>query len=281
VDGSQFDTVTRMFARRPSRRALLGGLVAGLLAARDRSSAVAQGVFLGPGEPCYDDAQCRGADAPLVCADNGFAYDGPLNCCTDAGSRCGVDEACCGTASCLGGICAYAGPGDPCQHSSQCVAADTAVSCDYVVPTDDYRCCAYEGSRCGWDGGCCGSLRCSTGVCTDPNASAGSPGTIDSGLNQTGYGFPPGQACIADAQCDNSFPELGISYCADTGYVYGGMAARSIAAGTRADPAVVRSAMTTRSAAGTFAASVACAVGGSGRELPHHLQNRLRHRNHR
>jgi hypothetical protein len=222
VDGSQFDTVTRMFARRPSRRALVGGLVAGLLAARDRSSAVAQGVFLGPGEPCYDDAQCRGADAPLVCADNGFAYDGPLNCCTDAGSRCGVDEACCGTASCLGGICAYAGPGDPCQHSSQCVAADTAVSCDYVVQTDDYRCCAYEGSRCGWDGGCCGSLRCSTGVCTDPNASAGSPGTIDSGLNQTGYGFPPGQACIADAQCDNSFPELGISYCADTGYVYGG-----------------------------------------------------------
>ena len=30
-------------------------------------------------------------------------YDGPLNCCTYAGSRCGVDEACCGTASCLGG----------------------------------------------------------------------------------------------------------------------------------------------------------------------------------
>ena len=189
VAGSQFDTVTRMslpaFAtssprgagRRAPRRArpLLGG--------------GAGRVCLGPGEPCYDDAQCRGADAPLVCADNGFAYDGPLNCCTNAGSRCGVDEACCGTASCLGGICAYAGPGDPCQHSSQCLAADTAVPCDYVVPTDDYRCCAYEGSRRGWDGGCCGSLRCSTGVCTDPNASAGSPGTIDSGLNQTGYGF--------------------------------------------------------------------------------------------
>jgi hypothetical protein len=221
VDGSQFDTIARKLAGRGSRRGLLGGLVAGLLAARDRSSAVAQGVFLGPGEPCYDDAQCRGADAPLVCADNGFAYDGALNCCTYAGSRCGFDEACCGTASCLGGICSYAGPGDPCQHSSQCVAADTAVSCDYVDQTNDYRCCAYEGSSCGWDGGCCGNLRCSTGVCTDPNASAGYPGTIDSGLNPAGYGFPPGQACISDSQCDNSYPELGITYCADTGYVYG------------------------------------------------------------
>ncbi len=221
MDGSQFDTIARSLARRGSRRGLLSGLAAGLLAARGRSSAVAQGMFLGPGDPCYDNTQCRGADAPLVCADNGFAYDGPLNCCAYAGSHCGVDEACCGTASCLGGICAFAGPGDPCQHSSQCVAADTAVSCDYVAFTNDYRCCAYEGGGCGWDGGCCGSLRCLTGVCTDPNASAGSPGATDTGLNQTGYGFDPGQACISDAQCDNSYPELGITYCADTGYVYG------------------------------------------------------------
>jgi hypothetical protein len=161
LDGSQFDTVTRMFARRPSRRGLLGGLVAGLLAARDRSSAVAQGMFLGPGDPCYDDTQCRGADAPLVCADNGFAYDGPLNCCTYAGNGCGFDEA------------------------------------------------------------CCGSLSCVTGVCSDPGQGVDYPRTTDSGLNQTGYGFSPGQACIADSQCDNSYPELGIAYCADTGYVYG------------------------------------------------------------
>jgi hypothetical protein len=40
-------------------------------------------------------------------------------------------------------------------------------------------------------------------------------------LNQTGYGFAPGEACISDGQCDNSYPELGIAYCADTGYVYG------------------------------------------------------------
>ena len=87
MDGHQFDTLARTLARRRSRRGLLGGLAAGLLAARNRSSTVAQGMFLGPGDACYDDAQCRGADAPLVCADNGFAYDGPLNCCTYAGSR--------------------------------------------------------------------------------------------------------------------------------------------------------------------------------------------------
>ena len=40
-------------------------------------------------------------------------------------------------------------------------------------------------------------------------------------LNQTGYGFAPGESCVNDFQCDNSFPELGITYCADNGYVYG------------------------------------------------------------
>ena len=83
MDGRQFDNVARTLARRRSRRGLLGGLAAGLLAARDRSSTLAQGMFLGPGDPCYDNAQCRGADAPLVCADNGFDYDGALNCCMD------------------------------------------------------------------------------------------------------------------------------------------------------------------------------------------------------
>ena len=40
-------------------------------------------------------------------------------------------------------------------------------------------------------------------------------------LNQTGNGFGPGESCVNDYQCDNSFPELGITYCADNGYVYG------------------------------------------------------------
>jgi hypothetical protein len=32
-------------------------------------------------------------------------------------------------------------------------------------------------------------------------------------LNQTGWGFSPGAHCVNDYQCDNSFPELGITYC--------------------------------------------------------------------
>lgn len=36
-------------------------------------------------------------------------------------------------------------------------------------------------------------------------------------LNQTGWGFSPGEPCVNDYQCDNSFPELGITYCAENG----------------------------------------------------------------
>jgi hypothetical protein len=54
-------------------------------------------------------------------------------------------------------------------------------------------------------------------------ASGGQPARARQGtvLNQTGNGFGPGESCVTDYQCDNSFPELGILYCADNGYVYG------------------------------------------------------------
>ena len=45
----------------------------------------------------------------MVCAWNGFDYDGDLNCCTYEGNRCGFDEACCGMASCIGGFCSSVG----------------------------------------------------------------------------------------------------------------------------------------------------------------------------
>jgi hypothetical protein len=265
VDDLQFDTLVRGLAAGTSRRTgirLLAGAAAALVAlARGGDSGVlARRGTAGPGDPCRHDSQCLGADAPLVCAWNGFDYDGDLNCCTDEGNRCGFDEACCGLASCLGGVCSgggfssagsggfasanaqggtiaigdinsggnigntisvgttqggvrvsggsvsnttdisasasggtaiadasggdynvsgdggsggdgggplSAGPGDPCWAGVQCVAADTALSCDYNASTDDYRCCAYEGDRCGWDGGCCGWLSCNdNGFCT-------------------------------------------------------------------------------------------------------------------
>lgn len=237
-----------------------------LLAARGGATpSLAHHAALGPGDACRSDTQCVGADAPLVCADNGFVMDGPLNCCTFEGSRCGFDQGCCGIAACIDGFCAVmpvnpgpgdrcansgqclgadapltcdfvavtgdyrcctydgsrcgfdaaccgsamcvdgrcstspvvVGPGDPCQDSSQCLAADTAVSCDYVGRTDDFRCCAYEGGRCGWDGGCCGWLRCAdNGFCTGiPPTGCDSEGCVCDFSDP--YACAPGLVCCA------------------------------------------------------------------------------------
>lgn len=172
VDDQRFDRFTRILATAASRRNGLRAIAgaAALALFRDATlRASASHATLGPGDACRKSSQCVAADAPLVCADNGFTYDGPLNCCTYEGSRCGFDEACCGTAVCLNGYCAsppdYRGQGQLCQNSSQCVAADTALVCDYVAHTDDYRCCALDGDRCGGRGGCCGWLRCVNGRC--------------------------------------------------------------------------------------------------------------------
>ena len=59
----------------------------------------------GPGDPCRNSDQCVAADAPLVCAWNGFGHDGDYNCCTYDGSRCADDAGCCGYSVCIGGFC--------------------------------------------------------------------------------------------------------------------------------------------------------------------------------
>ena len=120
MDDRRFDGLTRAMARNAPRRTLLRALAGGaggalLAVARRGSPAAAHHGRLGPGDTCYHNRQCVAADAPLVCADNGFAYDGPLNCCTYVGSRCGFDEACCGAASCIGGFCSDA-PADACSQ---------------------------------------------------------------------------------------------------------------------------------------------------------------------
>jgi hypothetical protein len=115
MDDRRFDNWARTMAGPGSRRRVLGGLIgigsAAFLGAfrRGASDASAHHGRSGPGDPCRDDDQCVGADAPLVCAWNGFDYDGDLNCCTYEGNRCGFDEACCGMASCIGGFCSSAG----------------------------------------------------------------------------------------------------------------------------------------------------------------------------
>ncbi|MDQ3695302.1 MAG: hypothetical protein M3464_16985, partial [Chloroflexota bacterium] len=180
---------------------------AGLIAAARRGSPAASAHHgsLGPGDACYDSRQCVAADAPLVCADNGYEWDGPLNCCTYVGSRCSSDEGCCGDASCLDGFCSlalvidYVGAGEVCYDGSQCVAADTSLSCDYVSNTNDYRCCAYEGSRCGNNRSCCGSASCVDGFCAAAPLYSG-----------------PGDPCQNSSQCLAADTSLYCDYVANT-----------------------------------------------------------------
>ena len=143
---------------------------------RGKGDAAAQDWYKSAGEPCWSDDQCRAADAPLVCAYNGFGHDGELNCCTFEGSRCAFDQHCCGLNDCVDGFCrALAGgsgtnyggpsPGDPCQSTSQCNRAQTGAICEFTNSTQDSRCCWYEGSLCTSGAQCCGSRACLGGVC--------------------------------------------------------------------------------------------------------------------
>src|SRR5918998_2513968 len=211
LDEQRFDTWTRAFAQSGSRRRLVRALVGGgaVLAAirRGLTDTSAQDGMAGPGDPCRTSDQCVAADAPMSCDWNGYGKG--TNCCTYEGSNCGDDSWCCGANLCIGGTCtsqSYSCTGEGCAcllyRDPGCMA-----SCPLYDPCDPGLVCTGTSDV--------------TGVCTNSNASAGDPGATDSGLNQTGYGFPPGQACISDSQCDNSFPELGITYCADTGLVYG------------------------------------------------------------
>ena len=109
MDERQFDSWTRALASGTSRRTgirLLAGAGATLFTlAWGQAGVTARRGTAGPGDPCHSDSQCLGADAPLVCAWNGYGYDGGLNCCTYEGNRCGSDAACCGQASCISGFC--------------------------------------------------------------------------------------------------------------------------------------------------------------------------------
>lgn len=86
-------------------RGLLGGGALVAVASLRLPWAAARPGTSGPGEPCRHDRQCLAADAPLVCAWNGFGYDGDYNCCTFEGGRCFDDAGCCGYSICAGGFC--------------------------------------------------------------------------------------------------------------------------------------------------------------------------------
>jgi hypothetical protein len=59
------------------------------------------------------------------------------------------------------------GPGDPCRHDNQCVAADVPLVCAWNGHghDGDYNCCTNDGNGCADDSWCCGTSVCSGGVC--------------------------------------------------------------------------------------------------------------------
>lgn len=170
MDRERFDRLTRAFGRRHGRRgALRAALGLGAaLAATPRAGAV---VARAPGEPCHRDAQCVwDFGQEHICADNGFDYDGALNCCTYAGNSCVRNEDCCWDMSCVNGTCSYwaplAGAGKGCWTTAECDPDNTGLYCDFNDWDNSSRvCCGYGGHYCQYDGQCCGSLRCRGGWC--------------------------------------------------------------------------------------------------------------------
>lgn len=212
MDEHRFDNLTRSLSRTVSRRGgmrLFAAAGASFLAlARGKRDAAAQYGSLGPGEACYDDSQCSSSlmyGSPLVCADNGFDYDGPLNCCTGEGSLCFSDEGCCSWAYCdANGRCSFASrvspspvfapsAGDPCSTTADCNRPVTGAICEFTNSTGDNRCCWYEGSFCSSGAQCCGSRICANGVCQFPSGGGFPAGSVAD--ERGGSTSAPGEPC--------------------------------------------------------------------------------------
>ena len=201
MDERRFDELTRSLASGASRRNVLRGLAGGAAAAAMALTrggrARAQQAGLAPGAACTDSSQCSQLTGATVCADNGYADDGALNCCRQSGGAC-VDATysadCCGGLYCRGGVCtdlATSGelpPGSYCTSSSQCSQVGGTVVCaDNGVASDGaLNCCRQAGGACSSSAGCCAGQTCTGGVC------GGTPSTGAVAL---------GGACTATAEC--------------------------------------------------------------------------------
>ena len=185
MDEQRFDSWTRAYAQPGSRRRLLRALVGGaaLLTAarRSLSDTRAHHGSAGPGEACRTDDQCVAADAPMVCAWNGYGSAG-VACCTYEGSNCADDSWCCGANLCIGGICS--------SQSSGCTG---------------------QGCGCTSDGDCDAGLMCcvqgdpgAPGTCQTLDACPGSLCTSE-GCSCTTGTFSP---CADGLQCCAMYPGM-------------------------------------------------------------------------
>ena len=164
---------------------------------------------------CTSVTQCSQAGGTVLCADNGYVDDGPLNCCRDRGGACfdTVRSAdCCFGLYCRNGACtdlAATGqlpPGSACDSASQCSQTGGAVDCAYNGdPTRGAtNCCRWAGGACTLNEGCCGGATCVNGFCS---------GSTTTG-STAGGGLAAGASCTTSAQCSQVG---GTTICADNG----------------------------------------------------------------
>lgn len=164
------------------------------------------------GAQCTASDQCTQSGGATVCADNGYAGDGALNCCRNEGGTCtgvGYSADCCGGLYCVEGRCTNnttggLAVGAECSQTGQCSQANGSVSCGANGLDADgaLNCCVNAGSTCTQDSNCCGGLWCGNGRCTDGGTTTPS-GNI--GL---------GGACAAAGEC---IQDGGAVACADNG----------------------------------------------------------------
>src|SRR4051794_13478375 len=177
MDNAQFDGLARAVARGETRRVVLKGLVASLLASVIpwRVPLVVRAQNTVPlGGQCSAlgaNSECSQAGGAVVCSDNGVIRDGQFNCCRNAGGACTADFHCCGGAVCVNGTCGGGGGsggrglGAECTSTSQCSQAGGSVVCaSNGAPGDgDRNCCRNTGGACTADLQCCANLFCVNG----------------------------------------------------------------------------------------------------------------------
>ena len=120
---NRFDMAVRLLAGRASRRGAFRGVIAvfaTVLAVMRNAETTAHHAMTPLGSACRHTSQCihhaivtrqirvRSSRQAVYCADNGFRYDGVLNCCRYGGGSCQRDEHCCGSRHfCRNKVCIY------------------------------------------------------------------------------------------------------------------------------------------------------------------------------
>ncbi|MDQ3411715.1 MAG: hypothetical protein M3509_06295 [Chloroflexota bacterium] len=222
MDGQRFDSLARAVAGGASRRLVIRGFAAGVMAtivgvSRGSPVGAQQNVPLGGRCSTFGaNSECSQAGTPaggvaVICSDNGVALDGQFNCCRNAGGVCTADFHCCGSAACQNGTCGgsrapSAGPGTSplganCTSTSQCSQAGGSVVCsDNGISTDGaLNCCRSQGGACIAGSNCCSGLACINSVCGGTSGSAN---------------LSPGTACNSTGECSQAG---GSVVCADNG----------------------------------------------------------------